>query len=81
LGDALTATLLSMNATLKSNLSVGMPLDLTVQREGAFDFDEERRIEENDAAYEALSQAWSNGLKDAFQEMRDAMTSANRSSG
>ena len=77
LGDALTASFLSMDATLKSNLSVGMPLDLTVLSEGKFDFDEERRIEPDDAAFEALSDAWSCRLKDAFKVMRDSMLDAN----
>lgn len=77
LGDALTASLLSMDATLKSNLSVGMPLDLTVQSAGTFDFDEERRIEPDDAAFEALSDAWSSGLKDAFTTMRNSMLTSN----
>ena len=77
LGDALTAALLSMDSTLKSNLSVGMPLDLTVQSEGKFDFDEERRIEPDDAAFEALSDAWSAGLIDAFKIMRNSMSISN----
>ena len=80
LGDALTASFLSMDSTLKSNLSVGMPLDLTVLSEGVFDFDEERRIEPEDRAFEALSQAWSDRLKDAFQIMRNSMVSPGRQS-
>ncbi len=76
LGHALTASFLSMDSTLNSNLSVGMPLDLTVQREGVFDFDEERRIEPDDKAFLALSKAWSEGLRDAFQKMRDSMVSS-----
>ena len=81
LDDALTASLLSMESTLNSNLSVGMPLDLTVQKEGAFDFDQERRIEPDDPAFEALSNAWSNDLKQAFKAMRRSMTSLNGSPG
>ena len=77
LGDALTAALLSMDSTLKSNLSVGMPLDLTVQSDGKFDFDEERRIEPDDAAFEALSDAWSARLKEAFKVMRNSMSISN----
>ncbi|MEL6584965.1 MAG: peptidase [Pseudomonadota bacterium] len=64
-----TAALLSMDSTLRSNLSVGMPLDLAVIRADTFTFDQLRRIEENDPNYEALSRAWSEALRGAFDEM------------
>lgn len=71
LDDGILAALLSMDSTLRSNLSVGMPLDLTVQRRGVFDFDQERRIEADDQGFQALSQSWSDALKNAFSSMRD----------
>jgi putative proteasome-type protease len=65
----LTAALLSMDSTLRSNLSVGMPLDLAVVRADGFAFNQLRRIEENDLNYKALSDAWSIALRGAFDEM------------
>ena len=66
-----TAALLSMDSTLRSNLSVGMPLDLCVIREGYLSFDQNRRIEENDPSFAQLSEAWSGALRRAFDEMVD----------
>lgn len=70
LEDGITAVLLSMDSTLRSNLSVGMPLDLAVIRRDVFDFEELRRIEQDDEDFRALSVAWSGALRGAFTEMR-----------
>ena len=71
LEDGVTAVLLSMDSTLRSNLSVGMPLDLAVIRRDSFDFEQFRRIEPDDAQFHALSDAWSGALRRAFIEVRD----------
>ena len=68
--DAIICALLSMDSTLRSNLSVGMPLDLAVLRSEAFAFEQHRRIEADDPAFRAFSETWSNQLRDAFQVMR-----------
>ncbi len=70
LEDGITAVLLSMDSTLRSNLSVGMPLDLAVIRRDRFEFEQLRRIEQDDAEFHKLSNAWSQALRDAFTEMR-----------
>lgn len=72
LDDGLTACLLSMDSTLRSNLSVGMPLDLTIIPTDAFGFSEQRRIEADDANYSAMSEAWSASLREGFIKMREA---------
>ena len=64
--DAKKAVLLSMDSTLRSNLSVGMPLDLAVVRDGECRVGERRRIEADDPAFAAMSQAWSEALRNAF---------------
>ncbi len=69
--DALKAAMVSMDSTLRSNLSVGMPLDLSVIREGALDFAVQRRIEADDADFAAVSNRWSQALRDAFQALPD----------
>ncbi|MEL6124838.1 MAG: peptidase [Pseudomonadota bacterium] len=66
---AVTASLLSMDSTLRSNLSVGMPLDLAVIRTDTLDFEQHRRIEEQDEAFAELSEAWSRELRAAFDTM------------
>ncbi|MBU2994394.1 peptidase [Octadecabacter sp. 1_MG-2023] len=64
-----TAALLSMDSTLRSNLSVGMPLDLSVIARDELRFSQTRRIDDHDPSYLALSDAWSNSLRNAFLEM------------
>jgi len=71
LEDGLTACLLSMDSTLKSNLSVGMPLDLTIIPNNQFEAVENRRIEPDDAHFHALSESWSSALRAAFVRMRE----------
>ncbi|MFV0243911.1 MAG: peptidase [Qingshengfaniella sp.] len=66
LADARKAVLLSMDSTLRSNLSVGRPLDLAVIRKDECDIGEYRRIEQGDPTFAAMSQAWSAALRDAF---------------
>ncbi|MCB1356160.1 MAG: peptidase, partial [Maritimibacter sp.] len=64
-----TAALLSMDSTIRSNLSVGMPLDLAVINANQLCFARQVRIEDHDPNYLALSEAWSNALRNAFQDM------------
>jgi putative proteasome-type protease len=66
IADAQKAVLLSMDSTLRSNLSVGMPLDLAVIEKDAFRVSLKRRIEAGDPAFRAMSEAWSTALRDGF---------------
>ncbi|MEZ5938070.1 MAG: proteasome-type protease [Hyphomonadaceae bacterium] len=70
LPDAIICALLSMDSTLRSNLSVGMPLDLAVIRTNELAFDQQRRIEADDPAFREFSERWSQQLRDAFSVMR-----------
>ena len=69
LSDATKAVLLSMDSTLRSNLSVGMPLDLAVIERDACKVSQKRRIEAGDPAFRAMSDAWSNALRDGFAKI------------
>lgn len=66
LADAQKAVLLSMDSTLRSNLSVGMPLDLAVIERDDFRVSQRRRIMDGDPAFMAMSAAWSLALRDSF---------------
>ena len=70
LEDARKAVLLSMDSTLRSNLSVGMPLDYCVIEKDACTVSRMQRIEAQDEDFRAMSQAWSNALRDGFQKIR-----------
>ncbi len=69
LADAKKAALLSMDSTLRSNLSVGMPLDLVVIEADTMRIAEARRISANDEEFAAMSAAWSQALRDAFTQI------------
>lgn len=69
LSDAQKAVLLSMDSTLRSNLSVGMPLDLAVIGRDACKVTQTRRIEAGDPAFRDMSEAWSNALRDGFAKI------------
>ena len=66
LADALKATFVSMDSTLRSNLSVGMPLDLVVLPANELRFTLQRRIEVGDSDWEAISASWSSALREGF---------------
>lgn len=69
--DALKAVMVSMDSTLRSNLSVGMPLDLTVIRGDTLDFKVQRRIEAEDPDFAVLSDRWSQALRQSFEALPD----------
>jgi putative proteasome-type protease len=69
LQDAQKAVLLSMDSTLRSNLSVGMPLDLAVVEKDALRVTKTRRIEAGDADFRTMSEAWSRALREGFQQI------------
>lgn len=73
--DALKAAMVSMDSTLRSNLSVGMPLDLSVIRGDTLDFKVQRRIEADDPDFAAISERWSQALRDSFQALPDVKES------
>jgi putative proteasome-type protease len=63
------AALISMDSTLRSNLSVGMPLDMVTIRRDACRVETRERIEPADPAFTALSEAWSRTLSEGFQNL------------
>mgnify|MGYP005846112687 CR=1 FL=1 len=70
LEDGQKAVLLSMDSTLRSNLSVGMPLDLAVIRANECRIALRRRIEAGDEDFRQMSEAWSQALRDSFARIR-----------
>ncbi len=59
----------SFDSTIKSNLSVGLPLDLHIYENDTFHTDRQRRIDENDEAYEKTTTAWSDALRAALENL------------
>lgn len=65
--DAVKACLVSMDSTLRSNLSVGPPIDLLVYRRDALRVGTRRRIDEQDPYFMDLRERWSASLREAYQ--------------
>ena len=63
--EGVKLALISMDSTLRSNLSVGMPLDLLVYRNDSIDGIVEQRINENDDYFAMMRDKWSEGLTEA----------------
>ena len=69
--DAVKLLMVSFDSTLKANLSVGMPLDLMVIERDAFVPLHERRIEQSDPYFAAISDKWGEALRTAFHSLPD----------
>ena len=66
MGDAAKLILISFDSTLRSNLSVGMPIDLLIYRKDELKVGEQRRIEDRDPYFRKISAGWSQALRNAF---------------
>lgn len=60
---ALRCALISFDSTIRSNLSVGMPLDLLVYRRDSLRVSEGYRVEDGDPYYQGVRQHWCSGLR------------------
>jgi putative proteasome-type protease len=63
--DALKIALISMDSTMRSNLGVGMPLDVMVYRPGTLKAELIHRIDRGDSYFEDLRDRWSGALRAA----------------
>ena len=63
--DALKIGLISMDSTMRSNLGVGMPIDILVVRRDACDAEVNYRIEPGEPYFHDLRERWSAALRAA----------------
>ncbi|MFC3725446.1 proteasome-type protease [Neoaquamicrobium sediminum] len=63
--------MVSFDSTVKSNLSVGLPLDLLFYERDTFEVTYRKRIGSDDAYYREISDGWSDALKSAFKRLPD----------
>jgi putative proteasome-type protease len=66
LGEAAKMVLLSFDSTLRSNLSVGLPIDLLTYETGTLRIEHTKRIGPDDPYFKMLSTEWSKALRSAF---------------
>jgi putative proteasome-type protease len=71
LDEAAKCALVSMDSTLKSNLSVGLPLDLLVYRAGELRSDAYVCIDEHNPYFSFIRSSWGQKLRDVFESIDD----------
>ena len=69
LAEALKCALVSFDSTMRSNLSVGLPLDVALVRRDALRVTFRHRVETDDAYFASIRQGWSQGLRKVFNEL------------
>jgi putative proteasome-type protease len=67
LTDGVKLLLVSMDSTLRSNLSVGLPIDLLVYRRDSLAIGVQRRITEDDPYFRMIRERWSSALREAYR--------------
>lgn len=69
LSEGVKCAMISMDSTIRSNISVGPPLDLVVYRRDAKRIETRRTIAADDPYFRMISEGWSAGLREAFQKI------------
>ena len=67
--DGLKLALISMDSTMRSNLGVGLPLDVVMLRDGQTGWELSRRIDAGDNYFHDLSERWSAALRQAHNNI------------
>jgi putative proteasome-type protease len=71
LDEAAKCALVSMDSTMKSNLSVGPPLDLVVYEANRFETDKIVSIDMHNPYYRMLHGSWGQKLREVFDSLED----------
>jgi putative proteasome-type protease len=69
LSDATKCVLVSFDSTMRSNLSVGMPIDLLCYERDSLAVRMRRRFDQGDPYFTALSKEWGEGVRSAFRHL------------
>ena len=67
--EALKISLISMDSTMRSNIGVGLPIDLAIARRDVFAFEVLHRIEPGEPYFHDLSERWSAALRAAHKSI------------
>lgn len=79
LADATKCVLVSFDSTMRSNLSVGMPIDLVCYERDSLQIRRRRRFDQGDAYFTSLSAEWSDGVRKVFSRLPELTWSAGES--
>lgn len=69
LAEAAKCALISMDSTIRSNLSVGLPLDLVIIRSDALQVASHHTFDQHDAYLQMIHSAWGESLRHAFDAL------------
>lgn len=69
LNDAAKCVLVSFESTMRSNLSVGMPIDLICYERDSLEVRMRRCFEPGDAYFTELGRQWSEGTRETFRRL------------
>jgi putative proteasome-type protease len=69
LGDAMKCILVSFDSTMRSNLSVGMPIDLVCCERDSLTLGARHHFEQDDAYFRDLGKEWRDGVRDVFRRL------------
>ncbi len=69
--DATKCTIVSFDSTMRSNISVGLPIDLLVYEAGSLKVALQRRIQEYDPYFQMVHHQWGEGLRRVFAQLPD----------
>ena len=69
--EAAKCVLISFDSTIKSNISVGLPIDMLWYPRDALRVGVQQRIREGDPYFSMLRQRWGGGLRRVFGELPD----------
>jgi len=71
LTDAIKCTIVSFDSTMRSNISVGLPIDLCVYEHDELRLKLVRRVDEDDPYFQMVHNQWGEGLRQVFGQLPD----------
>jgi putative proteasome-type protease len=71
LNEAVKCALVSMDSTIRSNLSVGLPLDLVIVKRDRFNVARHISIDSENEYFRGIRGRWSEALREAFVQLPD----------
>ncbi len=71
LNEAAKCALISMDSTIRSNLSVGLPLDLVMIKRDRYETARHMSVDNENEYFRGIRNRWSEALREAFAELPD----------
>ncbi len=73
LADVAKCVLVSFDSTMRSNLSVGMPIDMICYQRGELAVRRRKRYDDDDPYFRTLSREWGRGVRRVFRRLPDVV--------